>query len=616
VYKASKASSWFRVVLHVILPAGLSILLFVGIVFGLMMPKFEAALIQEKRVLIKELAGSVCDLLGHYHQRTISGELTVEEAQDRVLKRIRAMHYGPENKGYFWIHDLEPRMVMHPYRPDLEGRNIAGLKDSEGTPLILEMNRTVQEQPSRDGYVDYLWQWMDEADTEVPKFSYVRLFEPWGWVVGTGVYLKDVHAEVALVTRGFRHNLYIAFLIIAVFCGYLITRGVRGEVQRQQSQQRLHEAFERFKTVMDAINTHITVIDIDTYEVLFMNESAKKTFGEGVGRLCWQVLQRDQRGPCDFCPKKELVDASGRPRGSYQWEFQDAATQRWYACLDQMIRWVDGRWVRLEIASDISDRKKAEQERECLLKSLAHKNEELESIVYIASHDLRSPLINIQGFAGELERAFGEMSEILEGTALRVERPRLGSLLTDEIPESLRYIQAGTEKMQMLVNGLLQLSRLGIATVEVEAVDMQALIREVLYACQYQINSQGGEVLYDALPSCMGDRKLVNQVFTNLIDNALKYADPSRQVVIRLTGRVTDGQVEYAVADNGMGIEEAHLSRIFDIFCRGNVQPSSDGLGLGLTIVKRILDILQGQVRVESEYGKGTTFYVTLPAVT
>jgi signal transduction histidine kinase len=607
-----KTFSWYRIVLHVILPAGLSILLFVGIIFGFILPKFEAALIQEKRVLIKEMVGSVCDLLEHYHQRAVTGELTIVEAQRRVLERIRSMHYGSENQGYFWVHDLEPRMIMHPYRRDLEGENIADLKDSEDVYLILEMNRIVQSSLSKDGYVGYLWQWMDEEDTEVPKFSYVRLFEPWGWVVGTGVYLKDIQAEVKAVTGDFRRTLYMVFAIIALFCGYLIIQGLRQEMQRRRSQQNLHESFERFKTVMDAVRTHIIVIDFETYEILFMNESAKTAFGEGYGRLCWQVLQRNQEGPCKFCPKPTLLDKDGQ--GTCRWEFQDTETLRWYECQDQMIRWVDGRQVRLEIASDVTARKKAEREREQLVKSLAIKNEELESIVYIASHDLRSPLINIQGFAGELELAFQRVAAAIAESGLPADHPQLKQLLSEEIPESLEYIKAGTEKMQMLVNGLLQLSRLGIAEIDMQEVDMQALIKEVIHAVQFQVNSLEAEILYEDLPNCRGDNKLVNQVFTNLIDNALKYSDPQRKPCIRITGHVRDGNVEYAVSDNGIGIEALHLAKIFDIFCRFNAKASLEGLGLGLTIVKRILDILEGQIRVESEFGKGTVFYVTLPA--
>ncbi len=169
--------------------------------------------------------------------------------------------------------------------------------------------------------------------------------------------------------------------------------------------------------------------------------------------------------------------------------------------------------------------------------------------------------------------------------------------------------------MQMLINGLLQLSRLGIAELNVQTLDMEALLRAVVSECQYQISSLDAQVVFDRLPACRGDYKLVNQVFTNLIDNALKYAHPQRSPRIEISGRWVNGQIEYAVADNGEGIEQRHLTKIFDMFCQCNSRKTAvDGVGLGLTIVKRILDMLDGQIRVESEYDKGSVFFVTLPA--
>lgn len=608
-------SGWGRIVLHILLPAGLAVVLFMCITFGYTMPKFRQALLHEKQLLIKELVKNVCTLLEHYHQRQLAGELTVDEAQRRVLERIRVLRYGAENKDYFWVHTLEPRMLMHPYRMELEGENIADLRDSSGKPFFRDINRLVTTSPTRDGCVDYLWQWNDEPREEFPKLSYVRLFEPWGWVVGTGIYLDDVQAEVASVSREFQRNMLVAFLLLAAFCGYLLVREIRGERQRRRSEHRLQESFERFKTVMDSLNAHVNVSDIETHEVLFMNESSKRAFGgDGVGRPCWQVLQRGQNGPCEFCPAPRLFDEMGKPRGTCRWEFRDPVTGQWFECHDQIIRWVDGRWARLEIAADITARKQGEQERERLLKSLAIKNEELESIVYIASHDLRSPLINIQGFSGELEASFKRLREHLERRGGGLEDAGLRALLAVDIPESLGFIKAGTEKMQMLVNGLLQLSRLGIAKLDIQPLDMETLIRDVVSACRYQVNKLGATVEYAGLPGCRGDYKLVNQVFTNLIDNALKYAHPDRSPQIRITGSVKDGRVEYAVADNGVGIEDCYLSKIFDMFARFHTTVSFDGVGLGLTIVKRILDILEGQIRVESEAGSGSTFYVTLPA--
>ena len=109
------------------------------------------------------------------------------------------MRYGPESKDYFWINDMQPRLIMHPYRTDLEGKDIAGFTDPSGKHLFVEVVRTVKN--SGAGYVDYQWQWKDDPDRIVPKISYVKGFDPWGWIIGTGIYVEDVHTEIAAITR-------------------------------------------------------------------------------------------------------------------------------------------------------------------------------------------------------------------------------------------------------------------------------------------------------------------------------------------------------------------------------------------------------------------------------
>lgn len=484
------SSCWKRIVLHVVLPAGLTIMLFFGAIFGLMLPQIKQNFLEQKQQLIQELTGSVYTLVEHYHERHLSGELTLQQAQQRVLERIRAMRYGPEGKDYFWINDLEPVMIMHPYRTDLEGQNVADYPDSEGKLLFIEFINAVQASPEHAGYVDYMWQWKDDESVIVPKLSHVRLYEPWDWVIGTGIYLEDVRAELALITRNLERSFIFILLIVTGISGYLIWHGVCVEIRRRDN-----------------------------------------------------ALYREQ-----------------------------------------------------------------------LLKSLAIKNEELESVVYIASHDLRSPLINLQGFSGELEQSCTWLKESLAQPESEEKQARICSIVNEQIPECLGFIRTNAEKMNGLVSGLLRLSRLGVAELKIEPVDANEVLDKVADACNYQLKSLETNLEVGSLPRCKGDYKLVDQVFTNLIDNAMKYRHPDRTPHIRVTGRRLGQMVEYAVADNGIGIKDSDQVKVFDMFHQNNKGGRSDGVGLGLTIVKRIVDMLDGEVRVDSEPDKGTTFTILLPA--
>ena len=121
-------------------------------------------------------------------------------------------------------------------------------------------------------------------------------------------------------------------------------------------------SFRSISTILDSIDALVYVADMDTYELIFANEYGRKIWGNIQGNTCWKVLQEGQDGPCTFCTNDRLLDKDGKPTGVYVWEFQNTANQRWYQCRDQAITWVDGRIVRMEVATDITDRKQAEDE--------------------------------------------------------------------------------------------------------------------------------------------------------------------------------------------------------------------------------------------------------------
>lgn len=263
---------------------------------------------------------------------------------------------------------------------------------------------------------------------------------------------------------------------------------------------------------------------------------------------------------------------------------------------------------------DITDAMEAQSEREQLLRTLAAKNEELESIIYASSHDLRNPLVNIQGFSWELARDCKQALETLCAANLPPEvMEKIEPLLKESMPASVDYIIASVRKMDDLLRGLLRLSRLERDAVPSAPVDVNRLLASILDAMSYRIEQAGVQVTVGDLPPCRGDVGQLVQVFSNLIDNAIKYRAEGRQAVVKISGQM-DGQMRiYRVEDNGLGIAQMHKEKVFEIFHRLNPQGPAAGEGLGLTIVRRIVQRHGGSVRLESEEGKGSTFIITLP---
>ncbi len=261
---------------------------------------------------------------------------------------------------------------------------------------------------------------------------------------------------------------------------------------------------------------------------------------------------------------------------------------------------------------DISERKRAEAAIARAHLLVEAKNQELEQLVYVASHDLRSPLVNVDGFSRELEYSLQAVVRLLEGGAGRVE---LEKGLRDELPgigRSLDRIRASTRQMDSLIKGLLSLSRMGRAALQIGAIDMNSVMRQLAGSFAFRVQKAGITLTVGPLPGCRGDATQVTQVFSNLIDNAIKYRRVDRAGVITVRGSVAGETAVYWVEDNGIGIAEPHREKVFELFYRLNPR-ETEGDGLGLTAARQILTRLGGEIRLESKEGEGCVFVVTLP---
>jgi len=238
---------------------------------------------------------------------------------------------------------------------------------------------------------------------------------------------------------------------------------------------------------------------------------------------------------------------------------------------------------------------------------------DMETLMHVISHDLRAPIVTIQGFCQELTMACDRLRVLFEEDALseRV-RDRLDPLVKQEIPEAVRFIRAGADSVNAVTSGILRFIRLGQMDIQWEGLDVNQLMMGIVTSMEYQLKKKGVVLHIGDLPDCMGDDVLMTQVFSNLIDNAQKYLEPSRSGEISISGKTVNGWSVYVITDNGIGIPLEHHARIFQVFHRLDPQKEG-GQGLGLAIVQRIIDRHKGKIEVESVPGQGTTFRVYLP---
>ncbi len=243
---------------------------------------------------------------------------------------------------------------------------------------------------------------------------------------------------------------------------------------------------------------------------------------------------------------------------------------------------------------------------------MSARSKELENYLYITSHDLRTPLVNIQGFSQRLNKQLAKVFDLIKQSLKPAETDEMTKLLEEGIPKTLHFILAGVNKMDSLLNGLLQLSRTGRATMATKLVDMNHLFEKIVEANSFQLSEIGASVKIAKLPGCYGDENLLNQMFSNLISNAVKYREPSRKLTIEISAISGLRKAIYSVKDNGVGIEKKHLDQIWNLFYRIDGTNSESGDGIGLSVVKKIAEKHRGKVKVESEPGVGSVFSIVL----
>ncbi|HEG43121.1 MAG TPA: PAS domain S-box protein, partial [Phycisphaerales bacterium] len=218
---------------------------------------------------------------------------------------------------------------------------------------------------------------------------------------------------------------------------------------------------------------------------------------------------------------------------------------------------------------DITERRKSEIERERLMESLAEKSDEMERLLRIVTHDLRSPLVNIIGFSSELESDCQKIVEALNSIQMDEQlKENISEIANEYIPDSLSFITSSTKKMDSLITSLSQLSQLGRIELHIETINMDEMISEIVKATLYKVKQEGVSITSEHLPDCKGDDKQVNQVFANVIGNAIKYLDPVRKGQIKISGQIEGPMSIYCVEDNGVGIPDKHKDKVFEIFHR------------------------------------------------
>jgi signal transduction histidine kinase len=282
-------------------------------------------------------------------------------------------------------------------------------------------------------------------------------------------------------------------------------------------------------------------------------------------------------------------------------------------------------WIAIRYTRELLQARQAVEEANASLEErvqertldLVRANEEIQRYAYIVTHDLRAPLVNIVGFTSELEAGLKLAQEYVAATANEnadpaTEADGVQSAVNQDMPEAIGFIRASTTKMDKLISAILKLSREGRRQLHPDRVDLKALIDATVASVQHQLEEHNVQIeVADRLPVIVSDRLALEQIFGNLLDNAVKYLAPGRPGEIRIAAADHGRTVLITVEDNGRGIAPEDHERIFELFRRSGSQTVS-GEGIGLAHVRALVRRLGGEITVESEVGRGSRFKVLL----
>src|SRR5208337_360458 len=181
--------------------------------FAYILPLTKNKLMADKRESTANIVRLAYSMVAEYDTRIAKGEFTAEEGKRRAIERIRNFKYGTDEKGYLWINDLEPKMIMDPTKPELDGKNLSDYKDPNGKAIFMEFIRAVKN--NGEGFFEYMWPKPGESEPK-SKLSFVKIYQPWGWVIGSGIYVDDITQTVLKIFYGLVVTMIIVSIIMAI----------------------------------------------------------------------------------------------------------------------------------------------------------------------------------------------------------------------------------------------------------------------------------------------------------------------------------------------------------------------------------------------------------------
>ncbi|HAF30119.1 MAG TPA: hypothetical protein DCG75_13845 [Bacteroidales bacterium] len=581
---------------YLIIPLLLVFFLYVFSLIFIFLPSVERSIIDKKKEMIKELTNTVWTLMDFYNKRVEDKLISIDDAKALVLHNVEIMRYGKEKKDYFWINDFRPYMIMHPYLPELDNHNLSAYTDPDGTFLFNEMVEIVLR--NGEGYVNYKWQLKDDSLQILPKISFVKGFKPWGWIIGTGVYINDIEQEIASMKK----NLVLVSIVITVFVLllfiYILNRGLKKE-------KHLRELETKYKKLFEEANDGILILKNN--KIINCNNKVLELF------KC-KKLDIIDKTIADFSPDyqddgEKSVDKlekiinecmKGIPQ-FFEWDHITKNGELFITEISLSNIEIENEIYINSFIRDITQRKKVEKKLIEAVEKAENADKLKSAFLANMSHEIRTPMNGILGFSQLLKKE---------------------NLPKNQKDEFVNIINSKGNQLLQIINDIIDISKIESNQIKIyySEFSINKMIEEIYESFTTEPNQNFKsnidfhirKKLPDSKSVIKSDRTRIIQILYNLVNNAFKY---SNQGKIEIGYKIKTSEVEFYVTDNGIGVKEEEKDFIFERFVQsdGSTRRLYGGTGLGLSISKGLVELLGGSIGVESDGISGSRFYFTIP---
>ena len=573
-----------------------------------------------KREMIHALSESAMGSIKYYAKLANNNAISVAEAKKQAASHLRSLRYGPDGKDYFWINDTHPTMIMHPYRPDLEGKDVTETKDPAGKMLFQAFLATVKE--SGGGYVSYHWQWQDDPTRIFSKISYVQEYRPWHWIVGTGVYVEDVRSQIAAITERMTFIFLGILAVIAILSVYVVWQGATGETHRRAIAESLKKSEHKYRLLAETAREIILLFRAD-FTITYNNTAWNQISGYSQEEMSGQSVLR--LIPEQFRQTFKNYISSATYKQSYG-QFSETEL----ILKNATVIVVEASFARMETGSegttflmtarDITEKKKIEAQAKMHQEQLMQTDKmvSLGTLVSGVAHEINNPISSVMLNIKVFDKFWNAVRPILD-THYEVNHDlEIGNMsypqIRERIPKLLHFSEEGVERVKRIVGDLKDFSGDKPSDLR-ETVNLNDVVEKAMGLISSLTRKATNDLRIDYsenLPTLQGNSQRLGQVVINLVVNGCQALENTSQGLYLTTGYLEESEeIFLEVKDFGKGMSPEILNRIKDPFY--TTKRDSNGTGLGLSISDTIIRNHGGWLDFSSKPGQGTTATILLP---